>query len=525
MASEQRHEAADKERFTGSGAAAFYDAQQVLLLGSADGNDEASAFGELCEKRSGHRGSSGGNDDSVVGRAGGPAERAIAFFDADVRVAEASETFAAGAGKFGEQFDDDNFAGEQREHRGLISGAGADFEDSFGAIEQCGIGHGRDHEGLRDGLSAADGERHIGIGGCRRFGGNEFVAWDGEHGVEDARRADAAGANLAGDHFVASRGEIVTGADNRIGVCVHGHCAWWRRRRVKRESYHSRERGCYSGRAESQRRGATAATARREASQQTFRRNCIRGVRPVRLLDSPVGQKRHGDRHSNNRRELMKLGATLIAALLCTAGPALAQTPAPGAQQAPQHMPGTPAKPGQASAETQAEAPAEKIDPAKEAAIRKLIEITEVSRMGDNITSALTNQVRSVMGRAIPAEQLPKFMDTFTQKFTVAAPSSAVTDAIVPVYARHYSMEDIQGLIKFYETPLGQRVVKTMPDVSEESQNAGARIDQKAAIATLRTMADEYPQLKQMLPPESPAAAPAPNAAPAPAAPKLAPPQ
>ena len=223
----------------------------------------------------------------------------------------------------------------------------------------------------------------------------------------------------------------------------------------------------------------------------------------------------------------MKLRATLIAALLCTAGPALAQTPAPGAQQAPQHMPGTPAKPGQASAETQAEAPAEKIDPAKEAAIRKLIEITEVSRMGDNITSALTNQVRSVMGRAIPADQLPKFMDTFTQKFTVAAPSSAVTDAIVPVYARHFSMEDIQGLIKFYETPLGQRVVKTMPDVSEESQNAGARLDQKAAIATLRTMADEYPQLKQMLPPENPAAAPAPNAAraPAPAAPKLAPPQ
>ena len=66
-----------------------------------------------------------------------------------------------------------------------------------------------------------------------------------------------------------------------------------------------------------------------------------------------------------------------------------------------------------------------------------------------------------------------------------------------------------------------------MPDVSEESQAAGARLDQKAAIATLRSMSDEYPQLKQMLPPESPAAAPAPNSAPAPTpnAPKLAPPQ
>jgi uncharacterized protein len=227
----------------------------------------------------------------------------------------------------------------------------------------------------------------------------------------------------------------------------------------------------------------------------------------------------------------MKLGAILAAALLCTAGPALAQSSAPNAQPAPQHMPGTPAQPGQASAAAQSEAPAEKIDPAKDAAIRHLIELTEVSKLGENISNAMVVRVREVMGRAIPADQLSKFMDEFTPKYTASAPTSAVTDAIVPIYAKHFSMEDIQALTKFYETPLGQRVVKSMPDVAEESQAAGARLDQKAAIATLRSMSEEYPQLKQMLPPESPAAAPAPNSAPAPApaptpnAPKLAPPQ
>lgn len=225
----------------------------------------------------------------------------------------------------------------------------------------------------------------------------------------------------------------------------------------------------------------------------------------------------------------MKLRATLIAALLCTAGPALAQSSTPSTQPAPQHMPGTPAPPGQTGAGAQSAPAAEKVDPAKEAAIRHLMEITEVSKEGDNITLAITNQVRSVMGRAIPADQLPKFMDTFTQKFTASAPSSAVTDAIVPVYAKHFSLEDIQELTKFYETPLGQRLVKAMPDVAQESQMAGAKIDQKVAIDTLRSMSEEYPQLKQMLPPEPGAApAPAPNAAPAPApapAPKLAPPQ
>jgi uncharacterized protein len=228
----------------------------------------------------------------------------------------------------------------------------------------------------------------------------------------------------------------------------------------------------------------------------------------------------------------MKLRATFIAAMLCIASPAMAQTSTPSTPPAPQRTPATPTQPGQTKADAQEAPPPEKIDPAKEAAIRHLMDITEVSRMGDNITTAITTQVRNVMGRTVPADQLPKFMDTFTQKFTASAPPSAVTDAMVPVYAKHFSTEDIQQLTKFYETPLGQRVVKTMPEVAQESQMAGAQIDQKAAIATLRSMSEEYPQLKQMLPPESgapapsPNASPAPNTAPAPApAPKLAPPQ
>ena len=95
------------------------------------------------------------------------------------------------------------------------------------------------------------------------------------------------------------------------------------------------------------------------------------------------------------------------------------------------------------------------------------------------------------------------------QKFTAAAPPSAVTDAEIPVYSHFFSMEDIQGLIKFYESPLGQRVVKTLPQVAQQTQQAGVQMDQKAALDVLRSMSTEYPELKQLLPPE-PGAAPAP---------------
>jgi hypothetical protein len=146
------------------------------------------------------------------------------------------------------------------------------------------------------------------------------------------------------------------------------------------------------------------------------------------------------------------------------------------------------------------------------------MEITQTSKLGDNITSAITQQVRGVMGRAIQQpEELQKFMDAFTQKFTAAAPSSAVTDAEIPVYAHYFTMEDIEGLIKFYESPLGQRVVKNLPEVVQNTQRSGVEMDQKAALEVLRSMSAEYPQLKQMLPPES-GAGPAPGAGTAPGA-------
>src|ERR1700678_2654318 len=207
----------------------------------------------------------------------------------------------------------------------------------------------------------------------------------------------------------------------------------------------------------------------------------------------------------------MKLGTALIAAVLLAASPLLAQAPPGAAQQKP-----APAQPGQPAATPPA--PSEKLDPAKDAAIRHLLEITGVSKEGEDIAAGWTDRVHTGVSRVVPADQLPKFMETFSTKFNASAPPSAITDAMVAIYARHFSIEDIQGVTKFYESPLGQRMVKEMSDVSRESQTVGLQMDQKIVMQVLWSMADEYPQLKQMLPPDpsKPAPAPAPSAAPAP---------
>jgi uncharacterized protein len=203
-----------------------------------------------------------------------------------------------------------------------------------------------------------------------------------------------------------------------------------------------------------------------------------------------------------------------IIGVLCLSGGAIAQTPS---TTAPQHQPGVtaPSAPTHTPGQTAKKAPsdsADKPDPAKDEAIRHLMDITGTSKLGDNIAAYLKDQVKEGAGRAIGADKVDAFMVTFNQKFLATSPGTSVTDAMVPIYAKAFSMEDIQGLIQFYESPLGQRVVKALPDVTQESQKVGIEIEQTAALNILRGMSEQYPELKQILPPEN-GGAPAPGGA------------
>jgi hypothetical protein len=210
-----------------------------------------------------------------------------------------------------------------------------------------------------------------------------------------------------------------------------------------------------------------------------------------------------------HRRFPMKFVPALALAFLISAAPALAQI-APSTKKATPPTQNTPAEPAKSAPVAPPPAatppPADKIDPAKEAAIRHLMEITETSKLGNSVSTYFESRVRSVISEALGPDRTTKFMETFSKKLEADVPPAAVVDAMVPIYARAFSLEEIQGLNQFYESPLGQRIVKVMPKVEEDSQNAGLQLGNKATLAVLQTMTDEYPELKQMI--QDPNAAP-----------------
>ena len=201
----------------------------------------------------------------------------------------------------------------------------------------------------------------------------------------------------------------------------------------------------------------------------------------------------------------MKFCPALVIAALFAAGPALGQTPAQS--QPVQHQSGVPA--AQPSPQTKQQAApatpqqsAEKVDPEKEKAIRHLMELNGSAKLADNMTEAMAFQVKTAMSRNLPAERLQKFMDDFNQKLNSRSPANEVASVEVSTYSQHFSMEDLRGMIQFYESPVGQRMAKALPQVMQESQKSAADIERNAALATLKDMSNDYPELKTMLPGE-----------------------
>jgi len=202
----------------------------------------------------------------------------------------------------------------------------------------------------------------------------------------------------------------------------------------------------------------------------------------------------------------MKYRVTLMSAIFFAAGTLFAQ--ALPQSSAPQHQPGVAApsaqtqpKPPATTAASPAAAPV-KIDPEKEKAIRHLLDITGNSKDGDNMTMILSSQVKNAVSRSLTGDRLQKFVDDFNTKLSAKAPSNEVMSAEVAIYAQNFSIEDLQGMIQFYESPVGQHVMKALPEVMRQTQQEGATIERTAALSTLREMTADYPEIKPLLPEE-----------------------
>jgi hypothetical protein len=148
-------------------------------------------------------------------------------------------------------------------------------------------------------------------------------------------------------------------------------------------------------------------------------------------------------------------------------------------------------------AQTPARSPdtAAKVDPAKEADIRQLMDVTGVKDLGRQLMNAGIAQFRASVTESQPDNPRAKqFADAFAVRFEKHFNPHSLTETVIPIYDQHLSSEDLKELLAYYQSPFGQRMLKVLPVVARESQEAGFKIGQTAAQEAMEELRADYPE-------------------------------
>ena len=122
---------------------------------------------------------------------------------------------------------------------------------------------------------------------------------------------------------------------------------------------------------------------------------------------------------------------------------------------------------------------AQDADPAFRVDVVKLMELTGAKQLGQQISSAVSKQILDLSKRKNPnvsPRAIEIAQDVLDAELAKAfdGPDGFISQ-LVPIYARYFTHEDIRGMIAFYESDLGRKIVSTMPALMQDSLALGAK--------------------------------------------------
>jgi hypothetical protein len=177
-------------------------------------------------------------------------------------------------------------------------------------------------------------------------------------------------------------------------------------------------------------------------------------------------------------RRLPTFLATLLisgSAVFAAHTPALAQAPAPA--------PAAPATVAQPAA-----------PPSEEA--RKLAttltDVIGVSRQSQQLIGIMRGQMIQMVMRTSskPQDESTKIVDeVLLPDFT--SQTAELNAQIVDVWASSFSTDELKGLLTFYNTPLGKKLIATLPAVTQQSMANSQAWGQRVYQAAIQKHADE----------------------------------
>ena len=110
------------------------------------------------------------------------------------------------------------------------------------------------------------------------------------------------------------------------------------------------------------------------------------------------------------------------------------------------------------------------IDPAFRADIVRMLQLTVSEQMAETVFQQVKTTLQPLM---------PEAGDEFWDQMKVEIDTNTLNDRLAPVYARHLTREDVQGVVAFYESPAGRRYLAAYPQIFAESMQVAGQWSQE----------------------------------------------
>jgi hypothetical protein len=96
--------------------------------------------------------------------------------------------------------------------------------------------------------------------------------------------------------------------------------------------------------------------------------------------------------------------------------------------------------------------------------IRELLVISNAAKLGDQMVDQLFSTYEKI---------IPDVPSELWKKVRSEMRTADFTELVVPVYAKHFNRNDIKGMITFYKSPVGKKLLENQGAIMRESMAIG----------------------------------------------------
>ena len=117
--------------------------------------------------------------------------------------------------------------------------------------------------------------------------------------------------------------------------------------------------------------------------------------------------------------------------------------------------------------------------------VMKLLDLLQVRKsmalMMDGMKQAMKQGAEEAFRDRVPnptTKQL-EALNGIVDDMMADMPLNELIEAMVPIYQRHLTKSDLEELIRFYSSPVGQKLLREQPQMMQEGMQAGMQVQQK----------------------------------------------